>query len=254
MDTRSLDFTTYLQEELVLRCKNNPAYSLRSFANNLDISPSFLSKILNRKRRVTDKVFKKLTTHLKLDSYTLKSFNQRMYGNEDLDYSLYDINLEYFKVISDWYHFALLELLKVDGFNDSYDWMATRLGINANHVQSAVERLLKLGLLEKVNGKLIPSSSGNTTLNNNFTDMAFKKMQNDLLKKAISSLWDVDIEKRDQTSICMAIDPSDIKEVKKRLTKVRREMCEFLERPKENKPTQVYNLSLSFFPLSKELP
>ena len=58
----------------------------------------------------------------------------------------------------------------------------------------------------------------------------------------------------DNTSIGMAIDPDDLPEVKRRLTKMRREICEFLERPERKTPTRVYNLSLAFFPLTKENP
>lgn len=79
-------------------------------------------------------------------------------------------------------------------------------------------------------------------------------MQEELLKKAISSLWNEGLDKRDHTSICMAINPDDIPEVKKHLTKMRRDICKYLERPQIKKPTQVYNLSLSFFALSKESP
>ena len=61
-----------------------------------------------------------------------------------------------------------------------------------------------------------------------------------------------DMSKRDHTSISMAINPDDIPEVKKRLTKMRREICKFLERPQKKRPTQVYNLSLSFFSFSTQ--
>ena len=112
--------------------------------------------------------------------------------------------------------------------------------------------MLQLELLDNKDGVLRPTSGGNTTTKNEFTDLAFKKMQDDLLKKAIHSLWNEDFEKRDHTSICMAINPSDIPEIKKRLKKVRHEICQFLERPQPRRPTQVYNLSLSFFSISKE--
>ncbi|MGH1467549.1 MAG: hypothetical protein ACRBBP_01540 [Bdellovibrionales bacterium] len=58
MINRSKNFKEYLQEELVLRCKSNSAYSLRAFVRSLDVSPSFLRKILNGSRRVTEKTFR----------------------------------------------------------------------------------------------------------------------------------------------------------------------------------------------------
>jgi transcriptional regulator with XRE-family HTH domain len=228
METRSCDFQTYLQEELVLRCQRNPAYSLRSFAKALNLSPSFLSKILNGHRKVTQKVFVQISSHLGLKDDRLRSFSLDSENTKVPDMNFNNLQLDYFKVIADWYHYALLELTRVEGFKNSPRW------------------------IEQKSGKLVPTNGGNTTLKNDFTDLAFKKMQDDLLKKAITSLWSDELSKRDQTSICMAINPSDIPEVKKRLTKMRRELCKFLERPQPAKPKQVYNLSLSFFALSKE--
>lgn len=251
MENRSSDFRTYLQEELALRCRRNSAYSLRSFAKSLDVSPSFLSKILNGQRRVTASTFEKITTYLKLDARVIKSFQKNGKVARLAD-NYHHLQLEYFKIISDWYHYALLELTYVKGFKNSPEWIASKLGISINQAKSAMERLINLNLLELKDGKLCPTSGGNTTTKNEFTDFAFKKMQDELLKKAVHSLWNEDLGRRDHTSICMAIHPDDIPEVKKRLAKMRREICEYLERPQQKTRTQVYNLSLSFFSLSKE--
>jgi uncharacterized protein (TIGR02147 family) len=250
MHERSADFKTYLQEELVLRSQRNPAYSLRSFAKALNISPSFMSKILNGQRRITDDVFHKLSANLNLEPSLIGSFRAEPTEHSALE--LRPLQIEYFKIISDWYHYALIELTHLKGFSDSPDWVASSLGITVNQAKAARERLIKLELLEVVAGRLKPTSGGNTTTKNEFTALAFKKMQDDLLRKALQSLWDDPLEKRDHSSISMAIDPADLPEVKKRLAKMRRELCAFLERPKKQKPTRVYNLSLAFFPLSKE--
>lgn len=252
MHDRSVELKIFLQEELVLRCQRNPAYSLRSFAKALDLSPSFLSKVLNGQRRITNQVFQKITTSLDLAPTLVAKFEESKEDFSKQDLAFNGLQLEYFKIISDWYHYALLELTRLDGFKSSPDWIAAKLGITVNQAKAAIDRLLKLELLELRGKELVPTSGGNTTTKNEFTAFAFKKMQDDLLKKAILSLWNEEFDKRDHTSICMAINPDDIPEVKKRLTKMRREICAYLERPRNKKPTQVYNLSLSFFSLSKE--
>jgi transcriptional regulator with XRE-family HTH domain len=252
MDSRSRNLRTYLQEELVLRCKKNAAYSLRSFAKAIDVSPSFLSKILNGKRRITPSVAHDLMINLNLNS---DDFDQVLEKRETAKSETHfnALEFEYFKVISDWYHYAIIELTLIEGFSSSPEWISERLGITTNQTKSAIDRLIALGLLKKNGNILSPSSNGNTTTKNNFTAMAFKKMQNDLLEKAIYSLWNEELENRDHTSICMAISTDDLPEVKKRLTQFRRELCNFLERPKKKKPNRVFNLNLAFFALSKEL-
>jgi transcriptional regulator with XRE-family HTH domain len=251
MQNRSLDFKTYLQEELLQRCRRNPSYSLRSFAKSVGVSPSFLSKLIRGQRRVTDEAFEKITMKLNLEPTTIEALRQeRSQGNPGPTFT--PLQLEYFKMISDWYHYAILELLQVKDFSPAPEWIAKKLGITEAQVKTAIERLVNLKLMERRRGKLQATSSGNTTTKNDFTDLAFKKMQDELLHKAIHSLWNEDYSRRDHSSICVAIDPDDIAEVKKRLANMRREICQFLERPQRKKPTQVYNLSLSFFSLTKE--
>lgn len=249
---RSTNFKEYLQEELILRCKKNPAYSLRSFAKSLDISPSFLSKVLNGQRRITDSVFAKLANNLSLDLSTIEKFKSTDVAQTSQEIELQHIQLEYFKIISDWYHYAIIELTLVSDFQNSAEWISARLGITTNQTKAAIDRLLALDLLILENGHLKPTSGGNTTTKNEFTALAFKKMQNDLLELATKSLWNDPIEMRDHTSICMAMNTADIPEIKKKLTKMRREICSHLERKERGPADQVYNLSLSFFPLTKE--
>ncbi len=172
MGTRSQDFKTYLQEELVLRSKRNPSYSLRSFAKAIGVSPSFLSKLLHGQRRITDQVLEKISTNLNLDPTIRSTFAGEEKSSGDPEMTFRNLQLEYFKVISDWYHYALIELTNLDGFQNSPEWIAFKLGITVNQAKSAVERLLNLELLELKGGKLRPTSGGNTTTKNDFTDLA----------------------------------------------------------------------------------
>jgi len=58
------DFRLYLQNTLIERTSSNPSYSLRAFAKHLNIEPSALSKILNGKRRISKKMFTKISLKL----------------------------------------------------------------------------------------------------------------------------------------------------------------------------------------------
>lgn len=57
-------YIEYLSNEMTRRAEANPAQSLRSFAKDLDIDPSQLSKILSRKivpsLKITEKIINKL--------------------------------------------------------------------------------------------------------------------------------------------------------------------------------------------------
>lgn len=70
----------------------------------------------------------------------LKRFSQ-VYGYSELD-------LERFKIISDWYHLAFLELIEVEDFQCDFDWVARRLGISRPLVENAFQRLIEFGLMK----------------------------------------------------------------------------------------------------------
>ena len=51
--SRAFDCRTMLKNELRARKSRNPSYSLRSFARDLTLSPSFLSRILSDSKKLT---------------------------------------------------------------------------------------------------------------------------------------------------------------------------------------------------------
>ena len=81
------------------------------------------------------------------------------------------------------------------------------------------------------------------------TDAAARKLQKQILSKAIDSIDSTDIKKRDNTSVTFAVDTSDIPQIKKLIKQFRRDLSEFVQ-PNEIKGDQVYQLAIAFFPLT----
>ena len=67
-------FKTYLQEEFVRRCRNNKAYSLRSFARQLSINHSSLSRILSGKRALSENMIQKFNVNPRLNKLNEQKF------------------------------------------------------------------------------------------------------------------------------------------------------------------------------------
>src|SRR5690606_1615418 len=69
---------------------------------------------------------------------------------------IYDLSLEIFRLLSDWYHLAILELTGIKKNNWAFVAIAKKLGISSIQAQSSVELLERLELLEKdKNGKYV---------------------------------------------------------------------------------------------------
>lgn len=250
--TSTRDFRLYLQEVLVGRCKTNPAYSLRAFAKQLKVEPSFLSKILSGKRKVTTQLIERLTPRLGLDPAAIQQFSiQSPVDSSAANYR--DLTVDQFTVIADWYHYAILELALVSGFKCTPAYISKALGVTPIEAKSAIERLTRLEMIElDSKGKLTQRPQAHTTVSTPFTSVAFKKLQKQLLEQAILAMDEVEIESRDQSSLTMAIDPALMPEAKAMIKKFRRDLCVLLQK---NGPTQkeVYQLSVSLFPAKQNL-
>lgn len=248
-----MDFRLFLQQELVRRCRENRNYSLRAFARHLNLEPSFLSKLLRGERNITVPMFQKLADRLLLEPQTHREFVKSIEARAPRrgpkpEADLFELSADQFQVIADWYHYAILELLLLESFQPDPRWVARALDISPAEVNAALERLERVGLLARDESGWKSVNENNTTTGSAFTTVAFRKLQRSVLEKAIAALETVPLEKRDQSSITMAIDSRKLPEAKKRIQKFRRELMQFLQ--SEGKADQVYHLSVSLYPVT----
>ncbi len=249
---QTTNFKFFLQQELVERCRKNPRYSLRAFAKALGVGAAALSDMLNGKRSITGKSIEKIGLALGLSLKEIDRFKSVESLNEEWPRSpairFQQITLDTFALISDWYHYAILELLKVDGFQPSAAWIAKALGITKTEVNVALERLERLHLLERhADGHWEDVSEGfSTSIEEGLTSAAARKLQKQILAQSVDALEKVPIELRNHTAMTMAIDPADLPFAVAKIAQFRRGLCALLE--KNKKPKDVYHLSISLFP------
>lgn len=240
-------FRNYLQDELAGRCRRNPNYSLRSFAKALGISPASLSQILSGKRPITERSRILLGSALGLSDDRLRALDRRTEENSDFQ----QIALDEFAAISDWYYYAILELTHTRGFRSDAAWIARCLGITKSEVNNAVERLVRLELLDvdKRPWKDLSDSGKMTHLTKGMTSTAARKYQVQLLELSKAAVQEIALSNRSHTSATFAFDVDDIESAIERLNEFRRSFArEFQPRKKGG---QVYQLQISFFPLTK---
>lgn len=250
------DSRVFLQNSLIKKCQSNPRYSLRAFAKYLGTEPSFLSKILAGKRSVTPKFIERCGQKLGLAPNELKSFIEHSPKTTNTDRSqvlsagYQTLTHDHFQIISDWYHFAILELTKIEGFRPEEKWIANKLNITVFEARDAIQRLVRLKLLKKKINTLVASGSF-STVGGPATSAAFRKLQIRILEQAIEALQNTAIEDRDQSAITMAIDKSKLPEAKLKIREFRRSLCQFLQ-PKKAQKTHVFQLAISLFPITKD--
>ena len=237
------DVRILLNSELRRRMSQNDRYSLRAYARDLEVDPSDLSKILNGKRGLGAK----LTRHFaKKLGFSEKAFKTDV-DPEVPDYQ--QLSIDSFEVISDWCHYAILELTKLDNFKVTASNVADQLNLAEPDMELALARLIRLGFLEQKDGELVDGTEGHcTTVHHNFTAPAFKNLQRGILKGAQNALDEIPFEKRDQSSITIATSEEKLAQAKVMIKNFRRRLSKFLEQT-ETRDT-IYNLSISLYPLN----
>jgi uncharacterized protein (TIGR02147 family) len=253
-EIQSQTFRHLLQEILIKRCRNNKSYSLRAFSRSLGVSPSALTEMLSGKRKITKKSIEKLGLNLGLSMEEINSHVEESLktSEESIGKASYrQITIDQYSLISDWYHYAIIELIKVKNFEPESSWIAQALNITVSEANIAIERLLRLGLLEmNESGFLVDTSSGfSSNISSDLTSSASRQLQKQILEQAIEALETVPLKQRNQTSMTMAIDPALIPEAIKKIALFRRELCEYLE--SQGSAKEVYQMSVSLFPITK---
>ena len=243
-------FRVLLQTELAKRCEKNPNYNLSAFARNLKMDISTLSKILRGLRPVKKNAMRRIGVKLGLHPQQIFQIEK---GQSDNEFS--HLDLDEFSMIADWYHYAILELMRLPAFAGDYHWIAKALQISVHEAQVAVERLVRLKMIEILpSGEWKDLSGGySTTLGNDFTASAFKKHQHQIIDKAAKALDEVPFAERSQTSVTMAINREKIPEAKKLIIEFQRKLNRLLNHGQGENLDSVYHLGISLYPVSRDL-
>lgn len=228
----------------------NPRLSLRAFAQRLGVSSGALSEILAGKRAFTAPLKKKIADKLMLSPQETVDFfredlPERMHAGKDERLTL---SQDQFHLISDWWYFALLSLLKTRDFRNSTKWMAKRLGLAATTIGEAWERLCRLGYVERKGGQVVTRQPFMKTTDG-MLDLSIRKSHLEDLKLIEHVLHEVPLELRDNTSVTFVLDKKDLPKAKEM---IRIFQQQFLKQVAKEPGDEVYKLSVSLFPLTQD--
>lgn len=242
----------WLENLLAEKIKKNPKFSLRAFARMVDVSPAVLSRILSGKRKLTFNLATRIADALHLGPIERETLYSFFTGAEseksETDLHEKELSIDCFNAMKEWYHYGITQLLFIDSFNEDPKWIAKMLSITELEAKMAIDRLLRLEILDRdENGKIFRTSTHLST-STDIASAGIRHFQKQILEKSIESLERDDILERDITSITIAINEDRIPEAKKEIMRFRKKMAEFLA---EGEKTRVYNLGVHLIPLSK---
>lgn len=266
------DYREWLKNLLNEKKKTNDSYSLRAFARDLGFAPSRISQIIQGKQGLSLAAAQKICQKLKLEedeaiyfcllveSQDSRSKQKRALATEKLkslriktkEQNYVQLSEQEFSPISEWYYFAILELLALPNAVSDSTWIAQKLGLSVLEASLAVDRLKQNQFLKELRGKWTVNVSRLSTAYN-VPSLTVRKFNNQILTKASDALETQNVLERDISSLILKMNSSEIPRFKKMLNDFRREFDNEVSSSIEKNPNSadsVYALSISLFKLS----
>lgn len=265
------DAIDYLNYEFESKRTKNNRFSLRAWARQLGYNnPSFVSHILKRERSLKSEVATKFSGNLKLTGNAKKYFellvlfqNSKTVDEKKLCIDIleslrpknakspHSLNIEVFRIISDWYHTAILELVELADFKHDVEWIRARLGneVSAQNISKAIDRLLSLELLKKSDsGKLSRVKDNPVLLENYIPNEAIRHFHKQMLEKAKAAIEDQKISERDIRGSMISIRTKDYTKIQDIINKAHAEIVKY---SCDGNGEELYQFNTQFFRVTK---
>jgi uncharacterized protein (TIGR02147 family) len=261
------DYRSFLKSEFRRRQSGRASYSLRAFARDIGVAPSNLSAILAGRKGLSKDRANAIAESLELSveetiqfvtSVSIKhgrskaeveaaKTNVTKIGLKDRRFTT--LQEAKFAVLADWYHFAILNLSEIEGFEWAPALIARRLGLSQAEVGRALKTLVEVGLLKKMaNGEYARTDEFLQT--EDVPSRAIRLHHIQMLSRAMTALQKQSIDERDFATVMVAVDSKRLPEIKEWLNEFREKFCQdvnFMGRK-----NSVYALGTQFFRISNE--
>lgn len=243
-----------LEQELLDRRRINARYSAAAMARDLDLSPAFFSQLRSGKRVLGDETAELIARKLSWGAEKRKAFllltQIARTKSPDLKKSLakeYEkvttpvkpregmrrLKIDTFNLISDWYHYAIVESTELTSFKPDVASIAKTFSIPLERARSAIERLKRVGLLSEDLKKIeddyrigdIPSE-------------AIRNYHHQILKLADAAIEKQTVDERDFSGCTIAIDPSHLPQARELIRNFQKELMELMNTARNPQSTK----------------
>ncbi len=235
-----------------IRAKN-PNYSRRAFSKRLGISAGAISELFNGQRKISYKIAQRIASRLNLDpqerAKLFSSFSKQEHNpptKEDPEYL--QLTADQFQVIGDWYHFAILTLMRTKGFCSDLKWIGDRLGLSATTVERALLRLKRLGMVHENEEQILVRSKKRFRTSDDITNSSVQRAHHQYLEKAKEALVPLPVDSRDLTSLMLTFHPDQLPRAKEMIRKFQDDFSASFEKTPQ---PEVYQLCIQLFPLTQ---
>ena len=221
------------------RCRNTQ-YSLRAFAKKLKLPPSTICEIMSGKRHATAKMAQRIVAELAIspiDAHQiLQGFPSKVRsGASPAPQDHLRLSTLHYRMISEWYHFAILSLAETKDFQSDVAWIAARLDLAESTIAKAIDSLLKLELMEREESGELRCTGVQLITSDGVSSALIRSTHSKNLDLARASLERDGVELRDFTAFTLSVNPDN-------------KIAELLE---DDNKKEVYKICVQLFPLTR---
>lgn len=256
-----------LKEALSAKIAVNPQYSLRAFARDLQVSPQQLSNFMNGRRGMSMKAATQISERLDLTPKVREWFRESVRAEHSRSASHRDValealaglrkagkttRLEYdaFKTIANWYHFTLIELIKLGRKpRKTVDWLSRKLGLPENEIRTSLSRLTRLGLVGKTTDGW--KANQKALIADELVSMpAVHSFHRQIIGRSLQALEFQTFEERYGSSSVIPVKASDLPKAMALIREFRTHFAEQMSATQEG--DEIYALSIQYFRLTEK--
>lgn len=262
-----LNYTNYrqfLQDWHAFRKSADPKFSLRAFADKARFSShGHLKYVLDGRRNLSKKTLLKLAKALELSGPQEDYFEKLVFFNQAgtleeknhfyqklLAYGKFKrLDADQLQVFEEWYHTVIRELVPLDGFRNSPQWIGNRLQpkITAHAAEASLRLLLERKLIAKTaNG--FRQTDRSITTDDEIRSIAVKRFHTQMIQLALQSLNQLPAASRDISSVTFPIRRADFPKLKKHLQFMRKELRNFAAEGESGE--DIVQVNIQLFPLT----
>lgn len=261
------DYRIFLRAVFSERVQRNPAYSLRAFAKQISISPSQLSEVLSNRNQLSSQSALKVGQRLGLASDEVEYFGLLVQKATAKDPGVreatiermslinqnrptQDLSLDAFRMIADWYHIPILEMSELPRLQFTPKRIAKRLGITAIEAETAIERLLRLELLEKQTDGSYKKTYMSGVFRSEHANLGLRHFHKKMLEKATDAIETQSNQEKMIGSETFLFDKAALEKFKQ-ITEEYFTRVVNLSKANRKKP-EVYHLGIQMFKVTSE--
>ena len=259
-------YNSYLKGALTTRQKVNPSYSLRAMAKQVGLSASSLSDVMAGKKNLSENKAVEVANRLKLSPRESRYFctlvQYQSAKSEELRAMLasqlrsmnphlrdhFEITVDRFSLIADWYHTAILEMTCFDDNRLYAETISQSLGITVTQAQNAIDLLVRLNLIETLGNSRYKKNNGKVLVQSDVPNQALRKYHHKMMELAQESLRNQLPSEKVVGSETMAIDTADLPEAREIIETCFQQINQLTERAKTK--DHVYHLGIQMFRLT----